>query len=647
MIDFDFVLKTHKKYKDISIEEEITLEQIKEKLNLLLNGDKYNYSYYIELRDAFLIQYNLSNIKIYKTIYENLYYIFSNFNFENKFSNDKDNFINAYKYCLHARQNNFFSPTHIYISDNIKCLCESLIFFKEKGFSNFFNNGKVNFKKILEIEKTIDNKFKNIGISSIPFIFAKINKLFDTKFYLFITEHDKQIYPWGYILNKAIKHSTSIPLTKNVLQIRLDSALEFSKHYISLYQYQNYPLSHLKYTTSSPESILKTIDNHVIGDQLLKIEQYDPKSILDYLNFINNKFKTPEFNLTLELASFIYTKPHNEIVDITEEIDIIYKKYPIDISNKISKLVNHTCINNKFHTLYDLDKADYKKKPFVKILDKIFFLNHSFFYIGFYYVFLELLYQIGIKSNEQGLILEDFAEYSLKSTSQKFIGNNEYDVKGPQRTAMGIASESLELDLAIHNQKSIALFEIKHRVLTDSSKGGNGYNILNDLSESLIKSQTQLNKHKRFLLNFKEINFRDGQKLLLDNRTIYKISISSLEYQSLHYPLIAQNFLRALPFFSINLTSNPKTNELVKNINKKIKAFSDDILKPETKNEIDDPHGLHNSYFINIFHFLFLIERAKSKGTDFIDELTIYHNTILNQLDFYYCYFYKDRKFKN
>ncbi len=49
MIDFDFVLKTHKKYKDISIEEEITLEQIKEKLNLLLNGDKYNYSYYIEL----------------------------------------------------------------------------------------------------------------------------------------------------------------------------------------------------------------------------------------------------------------------------------------------------------------------------------------------------------------------------------------------------------------------------------------------------------------------------------------------------------------------------------------------------------------------------------------------------------------------
>ncbi|HGF9506972.1 TPA: hypothetical protein ACJEU7_004256, partial [Acinetobacter baumannii] len=137
------------------------------------------------------------------------------------------------------------------------------------------------------------------------------------------------------------------------------------------------------------------------------------------------------------------------------------------------------------HTLYDLDKADYKKKPFVKILDKIFFLNHSFFYIGFYYVFLELLHQIGIKSNEQGLILEDFAEYSLKSTSQKFIGNNEYDVKGPQRTAMGIASESLELDLAIHNQKSIALFEIKHRVLTDSSKGGNGYNILNDLSESL------------------------------------------------------------------------------------------------------------------------------------------------------------------
>lgn len=252
-----------------------------------------------------------------------------------------------------------------------------------------------------------------------------------------------------------------------------------------------------------------------------------------------------------------------------------------------------------------------------------------------------------MKSNEQGLLLEDFAEHSLITTSLQFIGNNEYKVNASQRKEMEITSQSLQLDLAIHNTKNIALFEIKNRVLTDPSKGGHGYYILNDLAESLIKSQTQLNKHKRFLLNFKEINFNDKQKLNLDNRTIYKITISSLDYQSLHNPLIVESFLRSLPFFILKSSNDSQIDSLVKNINEKIKAFSDEILKPETKKEIEEPMGLHNSFFINIFHFLFLIEQAKTKGTDFIDELTLYHNTILNQLDFYYCYFYKNNHFNS
>ncbi|HAV5427388.1 TPA: hypothetical protein JI091_10385 [Acinetobacter baumannii] len=529
----------------------------------------------------------------------------------------------------------------------MKCLIESLTFFKSKGINNLFNNGSVNFKKIIEIENIIDKKFKDIGIDSIPAIFSMIPKLKKTKFYSFINEHETQIYPWGYILNKALRYTKPLNLTSNVRSIRLTSVLEFSKHYISLYQYQNYEYSHFQYMYSSGESILKLIDKHVIGDQLLKIEQYDSKSILEYLKFIKNRHPTPELNLTLDLANFIYSKDHNKIVDITEEIETIYKRYSFDVVNKISRLVTHKSINKNFHTIYDLNKADYKKKPFVQVNDRLFFLNHSFFFIGFYYVFLELLYQIDVKSNEQGVLLEDFAEHSLTTTPLQFIGNNEYKVNASQRSVMGITAQSLQLDLAIHNNKNIALFEIKNRVLTDSSKGGHGYYILNDLAESLIKSQTQLNKHKRFLLNFNEINFNNKQKLNLDNRTIYKITVSSLDYQSLHNPLIVQGFLGSLPFFNLELTNDSQIDNLVENINKKIMAFSDEILKPETKKEIEEPMGLHNSLFINIFHFLFLIEQAKTKGTDFIDELTLYHNTILNQLDFYYCYFYKNNNFKS
>ena len=645
MIVFNFIVKTHKKCITTSLYENLTLEEILQQFHVLLKGDNIRFSYFIELRDSFIVQYNLSNNKIYKEIYENLYFILNNFKFEDNFNNNKDNFIFAYKYCLYAKEKNFFQPTHLHISAKEKCICDSINFFKSKGINNLFHNGSINFRKVIEIEKLIDKKFEDIGIDSIPVIFSMIGKLKNNKFYSFITEHTSPLYPWGYILNKAIKYTKPTNLAIKIRSIRLSSALEFSKHYISLYQYQSYEFSQFQYIHSSAETILKIIDKHVIGDQLLKIEQYDPKSILEYLKFINNRFNTPELNLTLDLANFIYSKVHNEIIDITEEIETFYTNYSPDVVNKISRLVTHKSINQNFHTIYDLNKTDYKKKPLVQVNDRLFFLNHSFFFIGFYYVFLELLYQIDIKSNEQGIILEDFASHSLISTPLHFIGNNKYKVNKPQRTVMGIAAESLELDLAIHNNKNIALFEIKNRVLTDPSKGGNGYNILNDLSESLIKSQTQLNKHKRFLLNFNEINFEDKQQLHLDNRKIYKITVSSLEYQSLHHPLVVQNFLRSLPYFSIELTNDPQKDELVKNINKKIKIFSEEILKPETINEIKEPLGLHNSFFINIFHFLFLIEQAKSKGTDFIDELTLYHHTILSQLDFYYCYFYKDKHF--
>ncbi|WP_336916676.1 hypothetical protein [Acinetobacter modestus] len=647
MIDFNFILKTHKQNKDINLGEDLSIEQVNEKIKLILKGVAYKYNYYIELRESFLIQYSISKNNIYKSIYENLFYILSNFNIENTFNDNENSFIDAYRYCLHARNRKLFTPNKIYISPKILCLTDSIFFFKSKGLNNVYEHGKVNQNKIIEIESIINKKFDRIGFDALPIIFTMIPKLFNTKFYFFETESKSQIYPWGYILNKAIKFTYPLSLAKHIKENRIKSALDFCKHYISLYQLQNYEFSQFQYTHSSPFSILKIIDKHVVGDQLLKIEQYDPKSIFDYLEFINFKFNLIEFNLTLELASFILNKPHNEIIDITNDVKIIYQKYPEDVSYKISNLITHYSINNDFNTIHDLDKSDYKKKPFISINNRLFFLNHSFFFIGFYYVFLELLFQINVKSDDQGLILEEFAEHSLKSTHSQFLSNSKYNVSAQQRSLLDINCQSLEIDLLIQNKQSVALFEIKNRVLTSQSKGGNGYNILNDLSESLIKSQMQLNRHKRYLLKFNEIKFIDNQKFALDNRTIYKISVSSLDYQSLHYPLIAQNLLRSLPHFSLSLTNDPITDKLVKNINKKIIEFSNEILNPETENEILDPLGLHNSYFINIFHFLFLIERARTKGTNFIEELTLYHNTILNQLDFYYCYFYKDKKFNN
>lgn len=641
MIDFEYVIDMHNELTTSNIDEDLTLKEIYNKIDELILGDNSTFEFLYELKDAFLLEYLVSNNETYKFIFDNLCFISDNLKSTDKFNGDLNNLKEAYKYCIYSSKKNQ-QVHHGYQSAKIKCLADSILFFESNGIKNLLHNGKINFTKAKKIEDIIDNQFKFIGVDALPNIFNLIPKLFKTQFYSFIEESTSQIVPWGYILNKAIKHTYPLKLSNNILQERINDAIKYSIHYISLYQFQNYDYSFTQYTHGNHQSILKLIDKHVIGDQLLKIEQYDPKSILEYLTFINTRHKTTEFDLIIELATYIYSLEHNQHKDITDNINQILEKYPKKEKNIVSSLLIHKKVNCDFESIYNLDKIDFNRKPFIKVNSRIFFFNHSFFYIGFYYAFLEILYQIGIDSKKQGLLLESFADYSLNSSEQHFISNKEYKVYKTQKKELDIKSDKLEVDLVIHNERTIAFFEIKNRVLINNSKGGNGYYILNDLSESLIKSQTQLNKHKRYLTKFKEIKFTDNEKLYLNNREIFKISVSSLDYQSLHAPLVSRNFLSSITSCTVNNTNNPELDALVKNINQKFVDFTKEITNPETIKEITSFNGMHNTYFINIFHFLFLIERSRERNTDFIDELTRYSRTLLTQLDFYYCYYHKD-----
>ncbi|HAV4563863.1 TPA: hypothetical protein JIS04_10745, partial [Acinetobacter baumannii] len=110
MIDFNFIVKIHKKLVAKKNNNVLNIDEIIEQFKTLLKGDNIRFSVYIDLRNSFLIQYKLTNNKVYKEIYENLYFILSNFNFEDNFNGDKDKFLTAYNYCIYAKENNLFRP---------------------------------------------------------------------------------------------------------------------------------------------------------------------------------------------------------------------------------------------------------------------------------------------------------------------------------------------------------------------------------------------------------------------------------------------------------------------------------------------------------------------------------------------------------
>lgn len=115
MIDFNFILRTHKEIKKIVINENLTINEIKDRFSTLLIGNVYTYAFYKRLEESFLIQFNLSNQKIYKEIYENLNFILSNFDHNFMFNENLENFVSTYRLCIYAKNKNFFQTDHIHI----------------------------------------------------------------------------------------------------------------------------------------------------------------------------------------------------------------------------------------------------------------------------------------------------------------------------------------------------------------------------------------------------------------------------------------------------------------------------------------------------------------------------------------------------
>ncbi|HAV5427386.1 TPA: hypothetical protein JI091_10375 [Acinetobacter baumannii] len=120
MIDFNYIVKIHKKLITSKINKVLTLDEIIEKFKYHLEGENIRFSVYIDLRDSFLIQYKLTNNKTYKEIYENLYFILSNFKFEDNFNDDKESFSVAYNYCIYAKEKNLFKQRWSHLFEQLK-----------------------------------------------------------------------------------------------------------------------------------------------------------------------------------------------------------------------------------------------------------------------------------------------------------------------------------------------------------------------------------------------------------------------------------------------------------------------------------------------------------------------------------------------
>ena len=628
----------------------LTTQEIGELIDAKLVGKDIKRQNILTLAKNLQAQYTFTKNVQYLEIYKNIQFMFLYRNAQQTYLDCKKEFKELYTLSLYGITNDhdlYLDPPP---SEEINSIVNSIIFFRQKNINLKLYNGEINLDNFSYlIERKIDGLLDKLGHWTIEFLLSSLKKHTKSIFYCFPDSSNKTLLPIGYIFNKAIKHIKPSKLNNEQAIKNYKTLLSYSSHYICLHKLQNYNNSQFQYIYSNIDSMIKLINKQVISDQIFKIEQYDPESIFSFINFIQEKYEDVRFSIIKDIAQHLLEQPNN-IPHLADDLFLsLEKKLAKDIYQDIYNLLVNEKPNNKFNNIDNLEHIDYKFKPFIKNkFGSISFINQNFFFVGFYHIVLELLYQNGIDSKKQGFLIEYFAEEQLKSSSNSFInGEKSYKLNKSQRNILGIKSEQLESDMIIYDDKKIGFFEFKLRTLVKESKAGNPYYILNDLSESLVKSQAQLNKHKRYLQEFNSINFISGQRLSLKSQEIYKISVSSLDYQGLHNPTIFHTFLQQIPNYTLVASEDPKTDELIKNINKIFCIYTKEIMSEKTKNEILEPNGMMNNFYINVFHLLFLINQSKINNKNLMDELISTKHIRLNQFDFYYTYHFINNLKKN
>jgi hypothetical protein len=641
MIKFQDLKEIHNK-ASIMNENSNCFDEIinNEKITEIVKGEGFSRTDVLDILEKLHIEYTNTNSKKILTMYKCFKYIFNYFQYESNYTNDKNKIITAYSYALKIiEKNNILGlePSH---DDKIQCLFKSIEYFRKKGIKIKIVNGKISCNESAKIARSIDLKLASLGIWGIIQLISIINKWEDTEIYKYIDASKSMITPIGYIFNKALKHLNPPMISIERSEKIFRDVVEISSHYISLYSIQKYGFSQLQFIYSSPSSMIDLLSQQAIADQVFKIGQYDASSIFSFIEFVNDQYDFIEIKILKDIAKYVLDCPLNIPITLNQELSKISDQYDKSVFEEILSLLTHTNVNSEFITVNDLLKINYTKKPFLKNLKGIIFLNHNFFYVGFYNVLFKILYSKN-KARDQGSLIEKFAEYQLAHTNDSFIeGEKKYKVSKSMRNSLNISAQELESDMIVFNEKSIAFFEIKLRELVPESRSGNPYFILDDLTQSLIRSQTQLNKHLRYLTQSKKIHFESNQVLEYKDEDIFKISVSSLDFFGLSSRLVYINFLKSI--INLKLDFNEKFQKEVSFINKHLNNFSEEIQKNEKIEDILTGSAFHNTAYLNVFQLIFLIHRSKSKNKSLIDEIMKTRSILLDQTDFYYYYKYFD-----
>ncbi len=547
-------------------------------------------------------------------------------------------------------------------------ISNAAIFLRSEGYKIDCEHGKVVIEES-EARRIANQIEANInllgGIEALRRLFEIIEPHYQNeqgRYYLgvnvsFFPKDYSPLIPIGYLLNLCVKNlprkrlpfeisNKNIPLTfkkaGKVWQEILDSSISLT----SILDVQ--PHNRFTLLFQSPETIIPFLKNLAVYNSLFSPIQLRPS---DVSKMIKGLFcwLTTDIEQTLgwtpyqaaTIAERIFKLAADNLYPITFQLKQLYDLEKQIGKGKIQKILtvySHTLnsVNSNFQIPQDLSEINYKNyfqsKPLIQLSkDRYLLTNSSFCSPAFYEAIVsELREKVDPKINDKlGEKIEDFIknEFSIREIEFK---SGRYD-KSPD-----------EIDILVEASDTLIFFEVKTKPLTRKAKCGDDLALLVDLSNSLIASQIQINKHEIFIRKNGYISLKDGSICELKGKNIERVSMTLLDYGSFQDRTIIFNFLENMllgEFEAINDLCNDDLNQKIGNLNEKLNKFKcqfDELVKLDSTRE---KNRFGNCWFLSVPQLLLILDNVNSSD-ELKNELWRTRHVELGVIDFYKDYGY-------
>ncbi len=629
-------------------------------LSFVHKEGKANYQFR-SLEKQLIRQYLWTKEPLHKMQYDIFHTLFIHYGCKDTYSKDEDDWVNAMSLAISLHKKGF-----IYIEDDesIKYTKASLVhsvlackFFRQKGINISVKKGDIKFNNIDVIFNQLDIRARKLG-RYLYLFFTKslIEPLLDTNSGLYrfpisssYSQNDT-ILPYGLIFQFAVKYidrKPSLYHTDEKIKANCIEFLDFSRKYASLFELQGFGHDFEMILMNDNDNLFNKLQKIVYQDNFYKIEQYISNDVFEFVTYLANKFVDNQeccndISKFIEIIELIKRKSENGLTTFhVNELSNINENFLAKFSFKNSE------INQNFKNHTDFDKVNFNSKIFINT-DSIYHILHlPFFAISLYRILYSLLEEnLNNSSNLSSNIgdyIEDYIQFKMCKKNFNSIHGRKYKVYKAERKTLNINAEQLECDILLESNQYITFIEMKKKELTDIAKKGNILAILNDLALSLLDSQKQANRHMRYISEFDKIKFfRTKTKLEniveLKGREILKISISSLDYLSLHSKDVFHKFMRLLYNQEIKLTDkkpNKDESKMINAFNSSNEKLSKELKNPHSEFQLTEANGFYNSFFLNIFHLVYLINKSENVE-EFTTRLIGSRGIILPYRDFYH-----------